>query len=86
MESTESVISRPEHGMAQLERRMNPILQTLDDARNRLIETANEGDHDGRTTPKLPPIAFEIARVTKDLVHHLDDRDGGEDEDDEDFR
>ena len=71
--------------MAQLERRASPILQTLDNTRNRLIETANDGDNDGgSTTPKLPPIAFEIARVTKDLVHRLDDRDDGDQQDDDD--
>lgn len=85
LSSTESVMHQPTDAM--LQERVGSILQTLDDCRNRLIDTAIEGEdnteHAHDITGKLPPIAFEIARQTKELVYRLDygESDGKEDED-----
>ena len=98
--STESLFnSRSGHGMAKLGQRLNPMINTLDVTRNRLIETALEGDDDDNldrqihgTAPRLPPIAFDVARITRDLVRRLDRVDGevnvngGVGGDDDDFR
>jgi hypothetical protein len=64
-----------------------PVIAALDQCRNRLETTANEGG-DASTpeqlrevTNKLPPIAFEIARQTKDLVQRLEATSEAEEED-----
>lgn len=75
LSSTEDLISRPGNMAAALRQRAAPVLDTLDNCRNRLIETAAEGED--AVVPgmdvagKLPPIAFEIARETKELVGQL---------------
>ncbi|CAL5872628.1 uncharacterized protein PFLUO_LOCUS6894 [Penicillium psychrofluorescens] len=82
-----NVISSTEHlvhersGDKALQERAEPIIQVLDECRTRLDGTAAEGPG---TINKLPPIAFEIARQTKELVHRLDATANGYD--DEDFR
>lgn len=55
-----------------------PAILALGQCRSRLEATVNEGE-DAMTaeelrevTNKLPPIAFEIARQTKDLVQRLE--------------
>ena len=72
-----------------LQERVVPVLRALDDCRNRLIYTATEGEDTAETTHtivgKLPPIAFEIARQTKELVYRLD-RGEYDGEEDDDFR
>lgn len=55
-----------------------PVILSLDKCRSRLEATVNEGDDTAtpealrEVTNKLPPIAFEIARQTKDLVQRLE--------------
>ncbi|GAD92460.1 cell polarity protein, putative [Paecilomyces variotii No. 5] len=74
-----------------LQERAGPIVQTLAECRNRLSRTGAEGeevtnaDQLREITSKLPPIAFEIARETKELVQRVDqiELDGG---DEDDFR
>ncbi|CAG8925157.1 unnamed protein product [Penicillium salamii] len=63
-----------------------PAILALDQCRSRLETTINEGD-DAMTaeelrevTNKLPPIAFEIARQTKDLVQRLEATSAEEDD------
>ncbi|KAL4986096.1 hypothetical protein BDW68DRAFT_163928 [Aspergillus falconensis] len=88
--STEHYINRPETDSA-LRQRAGASIETLEYQRSRLVSAAAEGE--GVTDPgqlrgftnQLPPIAFEIARETKDLVQRLDSTDHGEAEDD-DFR
>ena len=86
--STDSLIKRPGATM-MLQERVVPVLRALDDCRNRLIYTATEGEDTAETTHtivgKLPPIAFEIARQTKELVYRLD-RGEYDGEEDDDFR
>ncbi|KAJ9318331.1 hypothetical protein DTO271D3_1588 [Paecilomyces variotii] len=72
-----------------LQERAGPIVQTLAECRNRLSRTGAEGedvtnaDQLREITSKLPPIAFEIARETKELVQRVDQIDlGASDEDD----
>lgn len=61
-------------------------MQTLDNCRDRLMETVTVGDESNlrETTSKLPPIAFEIARQTKELIQCLDRPGHRDDDDDED--
>jgi hypothetical protein len=72
-----------------LQERTGPIVQTLANCRNRLSRTGAEGENIinatqlREITSKLPPIAFEIARETKELVQRVDqlDLEAGEDDD-----
>ncbi|KAF7164945.1 hypothetical protein CNMCM6106_001302 [Aspergillus hiratsukae] len=85
--STEHFISKSNSSPVVRER-SGPILQTLDLHRAHLLETTAEGDDAvniaelREVTKKLPPIAFEIARETKELVHRLDLTDENDSEDD----
>jgi len=79
-----NVVGATEHLMHErssdlsLREASEPVIAALDQCRSRLETTANEGED--TTTPeqlrevtnKLPPIAFEIARQTKDLVQRLE--------------
>ncbi|KAJ5808165.1 Spa2 homology (SHD) of GIT [Penicillium riverlandense] len=82
-----NVVSSTEHLVHErssdkaLRERAEPIVQVLDECRARLEGTAADGPD---AINKLPPIAFEIARQTKELVHRLDTAANGYD--DEDFR
>ncbi|KAL4979674.1 cell polarity protein [Aspergillus desertorum] len=88
--STEHLINRPETDPA-LRQRAGASIETLEYQRSRLVSAAAEGE--GATDPgqfrfltnQLPPIAFEIARETKDLVQRLDPTDHSVAEND-DFR
>ncbi|KAE8148324.1 hypothetical protein BDV25DRAFT_158534 [Aspergillus avenaceus] len=85
--STEHFIHKPEVSSVLLQR-VGPILGNLDQHRNRLVGTAAEGEtapsteHTRDVTNKLPPIAFEIARETKELVQRLEPVDQEDSEDD----
>lgn len=58
--------------------RAEPIVLTLAGSRAKLLDASVEGDgiRDAMTwkdfTKKLPPLAFEVARETKELVQRLD--------------
>lgn len=65
----------------------NPSIDTLADSRARLLDASEEIDriNDAASwkefTKMLPPLAFKIARETKELVQRLDHVDaGGEDD------
>ncbi|OQD87090.1 hypothetical protein PENANT_c006G08958 [Penicillium antarcticum] len=75
-------------GDVALRQTSEPVIHALEQCRNRLVAAANEGE-DAATaeelrevTNKLPPIAFEIARETKDLVQRLESMASADDEDD----
>ncbi|RFU24757.1 hypothetical protein B7463_g11582, partial [Scytalidium lignicola] len=86
--STEKAISSASNG--ELRSQGDPVLKRLADCRQRLLEAgdigqdiANEGREDEESdrawrewTKSLPPIAFEIARETKELVLKVDVVDG----------
>lgn len=90
-----NVVSSTEHlihernGNVALRERSEPVIQALDECRGRLMGAAAAG-HDGlnpeqmrEVTNRLPPIAFEIARQTKELVQRLETLAHG---DEDDFR
>ncbi|KAF7159334.1 hypothetical protein CNMCM5623_004648 [Aspergillus felis] len=85
--STEHFINKSNAGPV-LRERSGPILQTLNLHRTRLLETTAEGEdavniaEHREVIKKLPPLAFEIARETKELVHRLDLTDDNDSEDD----
>lgn len=85
--STQHYISGPEVSPT-LRQRAGSIIQTLEQHRDRLTGTAAEGEGVSgfvelrAITNKLPPIAFEIARETKELVHQLDPHELDDEEDD----
>ncbi|KAF5865732.1 component of the polarisome [Aspergillus alliaceus] len=87
--STEHFIHKPEVNPV-IQQRAGPIIEKLDQHRGRLMGTAAEGEGASSAeqvrdvTNKLPPIAFEIARETKELVQRLDPVD--QEESDDDFR
>lgn len=79
-----NVVTSTEHlihergGDAVLRERSEPIVQALDECRGRLMGTSAEGHNISspgelrEITNRLPPIAFEIARQTKELVQRLE--------------
>lgn len=85
--STEHLISKPgvDHN---LQERAGPTLQALDYHKHRLLETTAEAESASspeqlrEATNKLPPIAFEVAHETKELVQRLDPVQYDDDEDD----
>ncbi|KAE8392740.1 hypothetical protein BDV23DRAFT_49994 [Aspergillus alliaceus] len=87
--STEHFIHKPEVNPV-IQQRAGPTIEKLDQHRGRLMGTAAEGEGASSAeqvrdvTNKLPPIAFEIARETKELVQRLDPVD--QEESDDDFR
>ncbi len=77
-----------ETGSNSLRDRAEPIVLTLAGCRAKLLDASVEGDgiRDATTwkdfTKKLPPLAFEVARETKELVQRLDQiEDDGSDDD-----
>ncbi|KAL4811012.1 hypothetical protein BDV18DRAFT_128397 [Aspergillus unguis] len=86
--STEHLVTKPETNPV-LRQRAGTSIETLEYQRSRLVGAAAQGEQASdpgelRTyTNQLPPIAFEIARETKELVHRLDiaDHDVGGDDD-----
>ncbi|KAK2750794.1 component of the polarisome [Onygenales sp. PD_40] len=90
------VVSATEHAMAQpgsnpaLRDRAGPVIQVLSSCRDKLADAGAAGSQATslsgmrEVTSKLPPIAFQIARETKELVQRLDQLEmdnGGEDDD-----
>ncbi|KAL8826735.1 MAG: hypothetical protein Q9191_003618 [Dirinaria sp. TL-2023a] len=78
-------------GHRALQEQAQPTVESLADCRTRLLEANVDMDkiNDARSwkefTKMLPPLAFQVARETKELVQRLD-RIGGADDDDDDFR
>ena len=74
-----------------LQEQAKPTVETLADCRAQLLAANVDMDkiNDARSwkefTKMLPPLAFKIARETKELVQRLDQM-GGADDDDDDFR
>ncbi|KAL9115707.1 MAG: hypothetical protein Q9227_000075 [Pyrenula ochraceoflavens] len=84
--ATESSMRDPSSSPA-LRDRAEPIVQNLGECKNRLLNAAEESNRlDGASaknfTNQLPPLAFEIARETKELVQRIERIDFVEDEDD----
>lgn len=85
--STENLVHERSGDIA-LREKSEPIIQSLDECRGRLMNTAAEGHNIStpeqlrEVTNQLPPIAFEIARQTKELVQRLEALAQGNDEDD----
>jgi len=71
-----------------LRQKTEPIIRTLADCENRLVDASTESEslrgaiQIKEFTNRLPPLAFEIARETKVLVQQLDTIDVADDEDD----
>jgi len=89
LSSTDAAINRA--GNESLRDGAEPIMRTLSDCRSRLLE-ANAESATIKDTAKLkdlnnrlPPMAFEIARETKELVHRVEQI-YNEAADDDDFR
>ena len=82
-------LMRERSGDVSLREQSEPVVHTLDECRGRLMGAAAEGHNTEspeqlrEVTNQLPPIAFEIARHTKELVQRLDSLTHG---DDDDFR
>jgi CO dehydrogenase nickel-insertion accessory protein CooC1 len=75
--STDLAMEQSELGPS-IRKRLGPVIENLADSSNRLSLIATEGegiespDELRELTSKLPPIAFEIARETKELVQRID--------------
>lgn len=95
--STETAMSST--GNSALRTQGEPIVKKLSNIRQRLIDAGKTGrtiadeerdDDEGERAwrawnQSLPPIAFEIARETKELVLRVDIIDGDQDRDGDDF-
>lgn len=70
--------NNPNNNTITLRDRAGPIIRILADCRDSLAEVGEEGSRAmsasemREVTGKLPPIAFRIARETKELVQRLD--------------
>jgi len=88
--STENIMHE-RSGDTSLRERAEPVIQNLDQCRDRLMKIAAEGhdvtspEHLREITNQLPPLAFETARHAKELVQRLESLAHGDDDDD-DFR
>lgn len=89
------VVTSTEHAMNSadpstvhtLYERIGPLLPNLSSAREDLVYVGSEDDETGpRGRGNLPPIAFQIARETKELVQRLDQIEVESTRDDDDFR
>ena len=64
-----------------------PTVETLAESRSRLLDASVEVDRINdaiawkENTKMLPPLAFKVARETKELVQKLDQVEGGEEDD-----
>jgi len=89
------VVAKTQHTTSEtdshsLRDRAEPIVLRLAGCRAKLLDASVEGDgiRDATTwkdfTKKLPPLAFEVARETKELVQRLDPVEN--EDNDDDFR
>lgn len=75
--SVNAAMSQPDANPV-LRERVGPVIQLLQNCRDNLIDTGAEGHNltdpaeIQEVTGKLPPIAFQIARETKELVQRVD--------------
>lgn len=89
LSSTEAAINKT--GNDSLRDGAEPIMRTLSDCRSRLLDANAESatiNDTGKLKDfhnRLPPMAFEIARETKELVHRVEQI-YNEAADDDDFR
>jgi len=89
LSSTDAAINRT--GNESLRDGAKPMMRTLSDCRTRLLEAKAESTTIKDTAKlkdfnnRLPPMAFEIARETKELVHRVEQI-YNEAADDDDFR
>lgn len=78
LSETQGTIKRTSN--QELRKRINPAM--LANSRTKIMEASTkcEGIHDMQTWSKfkdtLPPLAFDVARETKELVQRLDQLDG----------
>lgn len=85
--ATETSMREPTASPA-LQQKAAPVIRTLADCENRLLDACVESENlqddmqMKEFTNRLPPLAFEIARETKELVQRLDTIDAAEEEDD----
>ncbi|KAI9802253.1 MAG: hypothetical protein M1825_002974 [Sarcosagium campestre] len=93
--STDSAINQTTNAALRdaLRDRGEPILEKLSHCRDRVLDASAEGERirDPKTlkefSMKLPPLAFEIARETKELVQRIDQVDHDlDDADNDNFR
>ena len=88
--SVDAAMSQPDANPA-LRERVGPVVQLLERCRDNLVDTGAEGSNltnpaeIQEVTSKLPPIAFQIARETKELVQRVDHLEC-ESREDDDFR
>lgn len=86
--SAGAAMGQPDANVA-LRERVGPIVQLLENCRYDLVGTGAEGENLTNAaemrelTGKLPPIAFQIARETKELVQRVDQLENESREDDD---
>lgn len=78
MSSVNSSTDGTTNSNTDLRDRAGPVVQLLENCRDNLVATGADGDdltdptEIRQVTGKLPPIAFQIARETKELVQRID--------------
>lgn len=77
--SVERTCHEPSSYQETLVSKTEPVLKLLQECRDDLLR-ANQGD-DRESTQKLPPLAFQIARETKELVSRIMSIEVGREED-----
>lgn len=77
--SVERTGNEPSSYQRALGEKSGPILKILQDCRTNLLKASEGADRE--STQKLPPLAFQIARETKELVSRIMAIEAGREED-----
>ena len=63
--------NEPSSYQALLRERCGPIVLILQDCRVQMLQVSNQSSSDVEAVQQLPPLAFKIARETKELVSRV---------------
>ena len=63
--------NEPSSYQGTLRERTGPIVSILHDCREQILQVSNESFSDREAAQQLPPLAFKIARETKELVSRV---------------
>jgi hypothetical protein len=63
--------NEPSSYQGTLREKSGPIVLILQDCREQMLQLSNESSNDREAVQQLPPLAFRIARETKELVSRV---------------
>lgn len=69
--SVERTGNEPSSYQAALREKSNPILMNLQECRDQMMQAGDDASASKEFSQQLPPLAFKIARETKELVSRV---------------